>query len=66
MTRRRSALARMAGQKPCRPQFMRIAVLLGLVAGQRLPEKPTVFHRDGVRIERIDRIGLELGTQYKT
>jgi hypothetical protein len=30
------------------------------------PEKPTVFHRDGVRIERIDRIGLELGTQYKT
>ena len=22
-------------QKPCRPQFMRIAVLLGLVAGQR-------------------------------
>ena len=35
VTRRRSALARMAGQKPCRPQFMRIAVLLGLVAGQR-------------------------------
>jgi hypothetical protein len=30
------------------------------------PEKLTVFHRDGVRIERIDRIGLELGTQYKT
>ena len=30
------------------------------------PEKPTIFHRDGVRIERIDRIGLELGTQYKT
>ena len=26
VTRRRSALARMAGQKPCRPQFMRIAV----------------------------------------
>jgi uncharacterized protein len=30
------------------------------------PEKPTVIHRDGVRIERIDRIGLELGTQWKT
>ena len=27
------------------------------------PEKPTISHRDGVRIERIDRIGLELGTQ---
>ena len=27
------------------------------------PEKPTILHRDGVRIERIDRIGLELGTQ---
>ena len=30
------------------------------------PEKPTTFRRDGVRVERIDRIGLELGTQYKT
>ena len=30
------------------------------------PGKPTIFHRDGVRVERIDRIGLELGTQYKT
>ena len=30
------------------------------------PEKPTILHRDGVRIERIDRIGLELGTQWKT
>ena len=30
------------------------------------PEKPTIIHRDGVRVERIDRIGLELGTQYKT
>jgi predicted acyl esterase len=30
------------------------------------PEKPTVLHRDGVRIERIDRIGLELGTQWKS
>ena len=30
------------------------------------PEKPTILHRDGVRIERIDRIGLELGTQWQT
>ena len=30
------------------------------------PEKPTILHRDGVRIERIDRIGLELGTQWKS
>jgi hypothetical protein len=30
------------------------------------PEKPTIVHRDGVRIERIDRLGLELGTQYKS
>ena len=30
------------------------------------PEKPTILHRDGVRIERIDRLGLELGTQYKS
>jgi hypothetical protein len=29
------------------------------------PEKPTIIHRDGVRIERIDRIGLELGIQGK-
>jgi predicted acyl esterase len=27
------------------------------------PEKPTLLQRDGVRIERIDRIGLELGAQ---
>jgi hypothetical protein len=30
------------------------------------PEKPTIIHRDGVRIERIDRIGLELGTQWSS
>src|SRR5581483_6022772 len=30
------------------------------------PEKPTIIRREGVRVERIDRIGLELGTQYKT
>jgi hypothetical protein len=30
------------------------------------PEKPTIIHRDGMRIERIDRIDLELGTQDKS
>ena len=30
------------------------------------PEKPTILHRDGVRIERIDRIGLESGTQWQS
>jgi len=30
------------------------------------PEKPTILHRDGARIEHIDRLGLELGTQYKS
>src|SRR6202034_3599877 len=30
------------------------------------PEKPTIIHRDGVRIERIDRIVLDLGTQWKS
>jgi hypothetical protein len=27
------------------------------------PEKPTISHRDNMRIERIDRLGLELGTR---
>ena len=30
------------------------------------PEKPTIFRRDGMRIERIDRIGLESSTKDKT
>jgi hypothetical protein len=30
------------------------------------PEKPTILRRDGVRVERIDRIGLESSTQYKS
>jgi predicted acyl esterase len=30
------------------------------------PEKPTIIRRDGMRIERIDRIGLESATQDKT
>ena len=30
------------------------------------PEKPTLVRHDGVRVERIDRIGLESSTQYKS
>jgi uncharacterized protein len=30
------------------------------------PEKPTILHRDGMRIEHIDRLGLELGTRYES
>jgi len=30
------------------------------------PEKPTIIRREGMRIERIDRLNLELGTQYKS
>jgi hypothetical protein len=30
------------------------------------PEKPTILHRDGARIEHIDRLGLELGTRYES
>jgi uncharacterized protein len=30
------------------------------------PEKPTIIHQGDLRIERIDRLGLELGTQVKT
>jgi hypothetical protein len=30
------------------------------------PDKPTISRRDGVRAERIDRIGLELGAQDNT
>jgi putative CocE/NonD family hydrolase len=29
------------------------------------PETPTILHRDGARVERIDRIGLELGTRWE-
>jgi len=30
------------------------------------PEKPTLVHRDGVRIEHIERLGLDSGTQYQS
>src|SRR5258706_1606575 len=31
-----------------------------------LPETPTIFRRGDMRIERIDRIGLELSTESKS
>jgi hypothetical protein len=37
-----------------------------LVQSRRPPEKPTRTPHGDVRIERIDRIGLELGTQSKS
>jgi predicted acyl esterase len=30
------------------------------------PENPTIIRQDGLRVERIDRIGLELGTESKS
>lgn len=30
------------------------------------PEQPTIIRRDGMRIERIDRLGLELGAQSQS
>jgi predicted acyl esterase len=30
------------------------------------PESPTISRRDGVRLEHIDRLGLELGTRYQS
>jgi len=30
------------------------------------PDKPSIIHRDGLRIERIDRIGLELGSASRS
>ena len=46
--RRRSTLARMTGQKPRRPQLVRIAVLLGLIARQR--------YQPGFRFQRDRRL----------
>ena len=48
MPRRRSTLARMTGQKPRRPQLVRIAVLLGLIARQR--------YQPGFRFRRDRRL----------
>ena len=48
VSRRRAMLARMAGQQPRRPQFVRVAVLLGLVARQR--------HQPGLGLRRDHRL----------
>src|SRR5262249_57949204 len=44
---------------------LRTAALLHLLLepNSAPPEKPQVMRRGDVRVERIDRIGLELGTQ---
>src|SRR5580700_10902878 len=45
---RRSALARMVRQQPCRPQLVRIAMLLGFIASQR--------HQPSLRLQRDGRL----------
>src|SRR5262249_7212036 len=61
VSRRRSVLARMARQKTRRPQLVRIAVILGLVARQRhqpglgLRCNRRLFARSGSVIERHQR-----------
>jgi uncharacterized protein len=50
--------------RPPRATDMLLSALPGPASAP--PEKPTVFRRGETRIERIDRIGLELGTQGKT
>jgi hypothetical protein len=52
---------------PVRPPRAADARLAPLPAPESAaPEKPTIVHRDGMRIERIDRLGLELGTHSRT
>jgi hypothetical protein len=49
---------------PVRPSQVADASLRPLPGPETaLPETPTVFRRGEMRIERIERIGLELGTQ---
>src|SRR5581483_134090 len=49
---------------PQRPPRRTDAMLTPFPAPESAPpEKPTLLQRNGVRIERIDRIGLELGAQ---
>jgi hypothetical protein len=49
---------------PVRPPQAADASLRPLAGPETaLPEAPTIFHRGDMRIERVDRIGLELGTQ---
>jgi hypothetical protein len=52
---------------PVRPSQAADALLSPLPGPESAPpEKPTMSRRDGMHIERIDRIGLELGTQSKS
>jgi uncharacterized protein len=52
---------------PVRPPQATDALLAPLPDPESAPpEKPTTIHRGDVRIERIDRIGLELGREYKS
>jgi predicted acyl esterase len=52
---------------PVRPPQAADALLSPLPGPESAPpEKPTMSRRDGMHIERIDRIGLELGTQSKS
>jgi hypothetical protein len=61
MPRRRSVLARVPGQQPRRPQLVRIAVLLGLVARQRY--QPGLGFRRDRRLLARSRSVVE-GRQY--
>ena len=52
---------------PVRPPRAADALLSPLPGpGSAPPEKPTIIRHGDVRIERIDRIGLELGTESKS
>jgi len=52
---------------PVRPPRATDALLSPLPGPESAPpEKPTIIRQGDVRIERIDRIGLELGTESKS
>jgi hypothetical protein len=52
---------------PIRPPRATDALLSPLPGPESAtPEKPTIIRRGGMRIERIDRIGLELGAQSES
>ena len=52
---------------PVRPPHAGDALLSPLPGPESAPpEKPTIIRHGGVRVERIDRIGLELATESKS
>ena len=52
---------------PVRPPQATEALLSPLPGPESAsPEKPTIIRHGGLRVERIDRIGLELGTESKS